>query len=257
MVINFHEHPGRYAAERQAQEGIDLSVLLPVGEQNQPVAIEQAREHPDRFIPFIWPGYAEEWDDAADRVERYADEFGCRGVKFQGLLQHGYPDDERLYPMYEVCVERDLIVLWHCGIVGFAQEFGRPHLARYGNSALGVDQVAADFPELRLVIAHLGGNFIYDACVIAGKHENVWMDTAYLAWYAPRIFPPTTPEAMIEHAAKVAGVDRLLYGYEGVSPEVVRNTNLTASAQDAILGGNAMRLLDLSPSPDANAGRSR
>ncbi|MGC9316852.1 MAG: amidohydrolase family protein [Armatimonadota bacterium] len=245
MIVNMHEHPGPHAEQHQAEEGIDVSVLLPVGDVNQPVAIEQAREHPDRFVAFIWPGYAEEWDHAAEVVARHSDEFGCRGVKFQPLLQHGYPDDERLYPMYEACVDRDLIVLWHCGIVDFDQEFGRPHLSRYGNSVPGVDRVAADFPELRLVIAHLGGNFIYEACVVAGKHENVWLDTAYLAWYAPRLFPPATPEAMIEHAARVAGPERVLYGYEGVSPEVVRRTELDDQAQAAILGGNAARLLDL------------
>ncbi len=245
MIINMHEHPGRYAVEHQAEEGIDLSVLLPVGEQAQQTAIEQAREHPDRFIPFIWPGYAEQWDNAAQTVKRYAEEFGCRGVKFQTLLQHGLPDDKRLYPMYEVCLEKRLTVLWHCGTVGFREEFGRPHLARYGNSAVGVDQVAADFPELQLVIAHLGGNFIYEACVIAAKHENLYLDTAYLTWFAPRIFPPTTPQAMIEHAVRVAGPDRVLYGYEGVSPDVVRKSDLDVETQAAILGGNAARLLRL------------
>ena len=166
-------------------------------------------------------------------------------MKFQPLLQHGVPDDERLYPMYEACLELDLIVVWHCGTVGFREEFGRPHLARFGDSAAGVDQIAADFPDLTIVICHLGGNFIYEACVVAGKHENVYLDTAYLEWFAPRMFPPTTPEAMIEHAVRVAGADRVLYGYEGVEPKVVGRTDLDADTQAAVLGGNAARLLGL------------
>lgn len=247
MIINMHEHPGPAAEEHQARYGIDVSVLLPVGDAAQRTAIEQTKQHPDRFVPFIWPGYAEKWDTAADTVERYAAEHGCRGAKFQPLLQHGFPTDERLYPMYEVCQAKGLIVLWHCGTVGFREEFGRPHLARYANSAVGVDQVAADFPELDLVISHLGGNYLYEACVIAAKHENVYLDTAYLTWYAPRMFPSTTPEAMIEHAVCVAGADRVLYAYEGVEPEVIRKANLDEDTQRAVFGGNAARLLGSEP----------
>jgi predicted TIM-barrel fold metal-dependent hydrolase len=245
MIINMHEHPGPGAEENQEQYGIDVSVLLPVGEAAQQKAIVQAAAYPDRFVPFIWPGYAEEWTDAADAVKHYAAEHGCRGVKFQPLLQHGFPTDERLYPMYEVCRGMGLIVLWHCGTVGFREEFGRPHLARYANSAVGVDQVAADFPELKLVISHLGGDFIYEACVIAGKHGNVYVDTAYLPWFAPRMFPPTTPQAMIEHAARVAGPDRVLYACEGLPPDAVRETGLDEETQAAVLGGNAARLLGI------------
>jgi predicted TIM-barrel fold metal-dependent hydrolase len=245
MIINMHEHPGPGAEENQERYGIDLSALLPVGEAAQQRAVEQAAAYPDRFVPFIWPGYAEEWSGAADAVKHYAAEHGCRGVKFQPLLQHGFPTDERLYPMYELCQARELIVLWHCGTVGFREEFGRPHLARYANSAVGLDRVAADFPALKLVISHLGGNFIHEACVIAGKHENIHLDTAYLPWFAPRMFPPTTPQAMMEHAVRVAGADRVLYACEGLSPSVVRETTLDDETQTAVLGGNAARLLGI------------
>lgn len=247
MIVNFHEHRGEYAYQHQQDEGIDVSVLLPVGGRAQRTAIKQAQSAPDRFIPFIWPGYCEEWDDAQDVVQRHAEDFNCRGVKFQPLLQHGYPDDRRLYPMYEYCEQRGLVVLWHCGTVGFREEFGRPHIAGYADSVWGIDQVAADFPQVPLVIAHLGGNYIAEACIVAEKHENVYLDTAYLNWFAPRLFPQTTPGAMIEHAARVVGADRVLYGYEGVSPQIVRNTELPREARHAILGGNAGRLLGLWP----------
>ena len=87
MVINMHEHPGRYALEHQAEEGIDVSVLLPVGEEAQRTAVEQAGESPERFVAFTWPGYCEQWDEAAATVAHHAEEFGCRGVKFQPLPQ--------------------------------------------------------------------------------------------------------------------------------------------------------------------------
>jgi len=245
MVINFHEHPGKWAEEHQREFGFDLSVLLPVGEENQRVAIEQVSANPERFVAFFWPGYAEQWDTAADRLKCLLQQAPVRGVKFQPLLQHGFPDDRRLYRMYELCCEHGLIVLTHCGIVGFRQEFGRPHLARFANTVPSVDQLAADFPELKIVIAHLGGNFIDQACIVAAKHENVYLDTSYLFWFAPRLLPPTTPQAMVEHAAAVAGAGRLVYGFEGVPPSVVRQTSLSWQEQEAILGGNAARLLGL------------
>ena len=245
MVIDAHDHPGKWAPIHQAEEGIDISVLLPIGDENQQIAIRQVRENPDRFILFAFPGWAEQWDQALEKVRALAEEHPVRGVKFQPLVQHGYPDDPRLYPLYEFCCERGLVVLWHCGIVGFRRELGRPHLARYANTVPGIDQVAADFPELKIIIAHLGGNFIQQACVIAEKHENIYMDTSYLGWFAPRMFPPTTPEEMILHAIRVVGHERILYGYEGVSPQVIRRLALPAEQTEAILWRNAARLFDL------------
>jgi len=245
VIINAHEHPGVNAEKHQKQYGIDVSVLLPVGDEAQAKAVEMAAAEPSRYVPFIWVGYEDRWQAAADTVKRHAEQFGCRGVKFQPLLQHGFPDDERLYAMYEYCQQKGLVVLWHCGTVGFRQEFGRAHLARYANSAVGVDRVAADFPQLKLIIGHLGGNFIYEACVIAAKHEYVYLDTAYLGWYAPRMFPPTTPAAMIEHAVRVAGSDRVLYAFEGVPPSVVQQADLDENTKQAVLCGNAARLLGL------------
>ena len=59
--------------------------------------------------------------------------------------------------MYEVCSEWGLVCAWHAGVVnlGFKYELGVPVLARYTNP-LATDQVAFDFPELKLCIAHMG-----------------------------------------------------------------------------------------------------
>ncbi len=245
MIVNFHEHPKKGLIEKMAATGVDVSVLLPVGEENNPRAEEMAAAHPDRFVAFFWPGYAEDFEGCADRFEAARRRGGGRGVKFQLLLQHAAPDDRRLYPMYEVCAREAAPVLFHCGMVAFRQEFGRPHLSAYANAVHGADRVAADFPELKIVIAHLGGNYSYEALIAAEKHPNVCLDTAFLHFFEKRTLPRMSPVRLIERAVSIAGPQKILYGGEGVLPSVVRAAAISEEAKAMILGGNAARLLKL------------
>jgi len=246
-IIDFHDHPGPAVAERQRQLGIDISVLLSVGPDGLETALRMSAQDPQRYVPFYWvdpfhgdEGLAEE----PGRVRGAVRESEVRGVKFQPMDQHWFADDRRLYPIYEVCVELGLVCTWHCGVVNlsFKYELGVPMLARY-TTPLPLDQVAFDFPELNLCIAHLGGNYTYEALVLAEKHERIYLDTAFLPFFAPRMFPATTPEAWIAHAVRVAGAEKVLYGGEGTTPDHVRGADIPGAAQGLVLGGNAARLL--------------
>ncbi|MHC4914174.1 MAG: amidohydrolase family protein [Planctomycetota bacterium] len=245
MIVNFHEHPKDGLVEKMAATGVDVSVLLPVGEENNARAESMAAADPGRFVPFFWPGYAEDFEGCAERFAAARERGGGRGVKFQLLLQHASPDDRRLYPMYEKCAEGRAPVLFHCGMVAFREELGRPHLSAYSNSVHGADRVAADFPELPIVIAHLGGNYHYEALVAAEKHPNVYLDTAFLHFFEKRALPRVSPVRLIERAVSILGPEKVLYGGEGVLPGVVRAAAIPEEDKAAILGGNAARLLGL------------
>jgi len=248
FIVNFHEHPGDYVTENNAKMGIDIAVLLSVGTDSMARAVEMAREKPDEFIPFYWVDPAGNLSDEPRRLRQAVKEWGIRGVKFQPMDQHWFADDRRLYPIYEVCAELGLVCTWHAGIVklDFKYELGVPMLARYVDP-LPLDQVAFDFPELKVCIAQMGGNYHYRALILAEKHENVYLDTAFLLFFCRRMLPPISPEPLIAHAARIAGAEKVLYGSEGLWPQAVLHTDLTDREKELILGGNARKLLGIQP----------
>ena len=130
--------------------------------------------------------------------------------------------------------------------LGFKYELGVPMLARY-TDPLPIDQVAFDFPSLPLCIAHMGGNYHYEALVLAEKHENVYLDTALLHFFCSRMMPHVSPDELIAHAVRHVGAEKVLYGSEGVWPQIVLTLDITEAEKRQILGGNALRLLGLEP----------
>ena len=246
FIVNFHEHPGDYAAENNVRMGIDMAVLLSMGTDGMARAVAMAKEKPDAFVPFYWVDNTRDLSDEPQRLRRAVEEWGIRGVKFQPMDQHWFADDRRIYPIYEVCAELGLVCTWHAGVVKLGQkyELGVPMLARYVDP-MPIDQVAFDFPDLKLCIAHMGGNYHYQALILTEKHENVYLDTAFLTFFCPRLLPPVSPEMMIAHAARIVGAEKVLYGSEGLWPQAVFHADLTDVEKRLILGGNALRLLGI------------
>ena len=130
-------------------------------------------------------------------------------------------------------------------MVAFREEFGIPHFARYAYTIPGIDQIATDFPSLKIVICHMGGNYSYEALVTAEKHENIYMDTAYLGFFGPRFLPEVKPLDFICRGLRFLGAERILFGTEGVSPQVILESELSEREKEKILGLNAIRLLGI------------
>ena len=205
-----------------------------------------AHRDPDMFVAFYWVDNTRDLKDEPKRLRRAVEEDGIKGVKFQPMDQHWFADDERIYPIYEVCAELGLVCTWHAGVVNldFKYELGVPMLARY-TDPLPIDQVAFDFPELKLCIAHMGGNYHYKALVLAEKHENVYVDTAFLNFFCPHMLPYISPQELIAHAVRNVGAEKVLYGSEGVWPQTVLALDLPEDEKRLILGGNALRGMDM------------
>lgn len=246
LVVNFHEHPSSYAIKNCEEMNIDKAVLLPVGEDSIQIARQMAAKEPERFIAFHWIDVNNPIEKEVKELKEAVSRWNAKGIKFQPMDQHIYPNDRRLYPIYELCQELGLVITWHAGVVnlGFKYELGVPMLSKYCDP-IGFDEVAFDFPQLKICIAHLGGNYLYNALVLAEKHENIHLDTAFLGFFGPRFFPPARPSAIITHAVKVAGPDKILYGSEGVHTEEILNADLSDDEKAKILGLNALRLLNI------------
>lgn len=169
-------------------------------------------------------------------MERLAG-LGFRGVKLYPTYQHFYPNEARFYPLYEVCQGLGLPVMVHTGssvFPGSKMKFGDP---------LHLDDVAADFPQLRVLMVHGGRGFWYDrAAFLAQLHEHLYVEIAGLP---PRNLLTYFPDLERLHRKVVFGSD--WPGNPGIrhNLEALAALPLSAPALAAIRGGNAVRILGL------------
>jgi len=136
-------------------------------------------KHPDRFIAF--GSVDPRKDHALAKLKTMALDYGFKGLKIHCDASEIYPNDPELYPIYEKCVEYGLVVLHHTGTTGLGYckiKYGRP---------LDLDDVAQDFPDLKLICAHFGWPWAEECFAVATRNRNVYVDIS--GWLA-RYFPP-------------------------------------------------------------------
>ena len=147
--------------------------------------LEGAARYSDVLIPFASVDPAR--PDALDRVQRLIAEHGVKGFKFHPNLQAFFPNDERVYPLYEAIAAAGLPALFHSGHSGIGTGLpgGGGLRLKYSNP-MCLDDVAADFPGLKIVIAHPSFPWQDEAISICLHKSNVWID---LSGWSPKYFP--------------------------------------------------------------------
>jgi predicted TIM-barrel fold metal-dependent hydrolase len=164
--------------------------------------------------------------------------WGVKGVKMMPLLQEVYPDDTRCERLYEALIEREMILVAHAGRDPLDRQeiFGTPE--RFARTV-------ECYPEMRLVLAHLGGLRMWDDVRrhLLSAGENVYFDTAYVSFYMG-------PEEMAELIREI-GPERVIFGSDypweepGRAVEIIKGLGLCEEEKQAILGKNAAALLDV------------
>ena len=112
---------------------------------------------------------------------------GVRGFKFHPNTQAFYPNDRAFYPLYAAIEEAGLIALFHSGTTGIGAGLpgGGGVRLKYSNP-MYVDDVAADFPGLKIILAHPSFPWQDEALAIAVHKPNVYID---LSGWSPKYFP--------------------------------------------------------------------
>ncbi len=146
-----------------------------------------AAEHNDILIPFgsVDP---HQGDAAVKRATSLAEEYGVRGFKFHPSTQAFEPNDPRYYPLYERLEQIGLPAVFHTGQTGIGAGLpgGRGIKLRYSDPML-LDDVAADFPGLTIILAHPSVPWQDSAISMATHKANVYID---LSGWLPKYFPP-------------------------------------------------------------------
>lgn len=142
---------------------------------NDFVAAQVARA-PERLLFFAALDPAE--PGCMEELERCHGDLGAVGVKLSPLYSGVNPRDPRCVEIYRYCVKHSLPVLFHAGtsFVGHSPlEDSRP---------IHFDAVAVDFPELRMVLAHLGHPWEGECIAVIRRHPHVYADLSAL-YYRP------------------------------------------------------------------------
>lgn len=153
---------------------------------NEEVA-EIAAANSDVLIPFasIDPAKGKL---GAREAKRLVAEFGIKGFKFHPTMQGFYPNDRSAYVLYEAIAEAGVPMLFHTGQtgVGAGMRGGNGMRLKYSNP-IYVDDVAADFPDTPIVLAHPSFPWQDEALAVATHKPNVYID---LSGWSPKYFPP-------------------------------------------------------------------
>ena len=113
---------------------------------------------------------------------------GARGFKFHPNLQGFFPNDRLAYPLYEAIAEAKLPAMFHTGHSGMGSGMrgGGGIRLKYSNPMF-VDDVAVDFPDMPIILAHPSFPWQEEALSVAMHKEQVYID---LSGWAPKLFPP-------------------------------------------------------------------
>jgi uncharacterized protein len=235
----------RYRAANMAAVIFTVDAATATGHpalSSEDIATEAAR-HADVLIPFgsVDPRRGA---GAIAQAQRLVREFGVRGFKFHPSLQAFSPDDEQFRPLWGALEELEVPALFHTGQngIGAGLAGGRGIKLRYSNPLL-LDDVAADFPGLTVILAHPSVPWQAEAISMATHKSNVYID---LSGWSPKYFP-----AELVKAAGGMLRGQVLFGtdYPLITPERwlddFASLDIRAEAVPGILKGNACRVLRL------------
>jgi predicted TIM-barrel fold metal-dependent hydrolase len=209
---------------------------------NEEIA-ELARQNSDVAIPFasVNPHRGAEGVALAKRLIR---EHRVRGFKFHPSVQEFMPNDRLAYPLYEAIAEAGLPALFHTGQTGVGA--GRPGgggiRLKYSNPML-LDDVAADFPGMPIILAHPSFPWQEEALSVATHKPQVYID---LSGWSPKYFPPI----LVQYANTLLK-DKILFGsdYPVITPEKwieeFDKLPIKPEVRPLIMKGNAAKLLKL------------
>ncbi|HKS45849.1 MAG TPA: amidohydrolase family protein [Amycolatopsis sp.] len=227
-AVTFTVDPGPAAAEPAltSDEIVDLAA------KNNDIVIPFGSVHPDRG------------EEGARLAERLIVEGGVRGFKFHPNAMSFFPNDRKAYDLYEVLNAHRIPALFHTGQsgAGAGTRGGGGMRLKYSNP-LHLDDVAVDFPDMPIVLAHPSFPWQEEALAIAVHKPQVHID---LSGWSPKYFPPI----LVQYANTLLR-DKVLFGsdFPLITPDRwladLEKIGIRDEVKPGLMKGNAIRLLGL------------
>jgi predicted TIM-barrel fold metal-dependent hydrolase len=141
-------------------------------EGDDAVTAAAVQKYPGKLVGFAYMDPRR--PDYMDALRHSVSTLGLRGVKFGPIYNRVPLSDPRMDAVYRYCVENDLPLTLHMGTTyprDCSIELGRPG---------PVEEIALRFPDLKIVMAHVGHPWFEECMVIARKQPNVYADVSAL-----------------------------------------------------------------------------
>jgi predicted TIM-barrel fold metal-dependent hydrolase len=178
---------------------------------------QMVKDYPEAFLG-AW-AMIDPWKGkvAIRELERAVKELGLMGLKFQQLIQGFFPNDRQFYPLYEKCVELKVPVMFHTGFgaSGAGAPGGGGYHLKYTKPIPYIDDVAADFPDLKVIMAHPGWPWTNELIAVLLHKGNVFSE---LSGWSPKYY---TPELGTDYPGFPHEMMFKAWESEGYKPEVL------------------------------------
>ncbi|MEM2990526.1 MAG: amidohydrolase family protein [Halobacteria archaeon] len=237
-----------------AESGVDVSIIQPVSTDPRQVVsintwvsgLSQIRPREDGHCdasPIIGFGTIHpKFEGYRDEVWRMK-ELGIRGVKFQPSFQEFYPDDERMFPVYEEIVKAGMVILFHAGdeIRPASTIYSTPPRLARVLDAMQSESDGSSQPNI--IAAHLGGYKMWDQVEEYLVGRNLYFDVSYVFGRLDL--------AQIMRIIRSHGTNKIVFGsdFPFAQPKddirTILQLDITQEEKKKILGENISQLLGL------------
>lgn len=262
MVIDAHAHIGKvngkvYTVENLVasmdKAGIDTSLLITNKRlSNEGASMEEGIEINKKYpqIKIIGNVDFAILDEAQiEKIKKYLSTKKIVGVKFYLGYESFYANEPKLHSIYEFCQKNNFPVVYHTGVL----ESSFAGLLKYSHP-LTIDEVATQFPDLKIVIAHFGNPWIMDAAAVVAKNKNVYVD---LSGYFTEYVSISKEEVdlfvkqVTEFKSFVGSFQKCLFGTDWPLYDqkeyldAVNQLPMTQEERDLVLSQNAVKIYNL------------
>lgn len=222
------------------EAGIDIAVVSPrrkKGVFNQTI-VDIVEKYPDRFIGLAGVDVFDV-EGALEEIDKYIINGPLKGLTIECGFATDTPsmvfDDRRMYPIYDKCQKEGIFILYTTGLAFSSLEQARP---------TALDQVAIDFPDLKIVVSHACWPYVIEACWIALVRKNVYL--------SPDVYMFNTP-GNDEYIMAINNMlkDKMIYGSAYPLASITESMNYTLNcgisdeAMPKYLYENAAKVLGL------------
>jgi predicted TIM-barrel fold metal-dependent hydrolase len=202
---------------------------------------EVAGEHPELVaFPSVDPLMGAE--EMVAEVERCAKEFRVKGIKLHPAEGHYFPRDERVWPVYAKAQELGLSIISHGGLFMMSPDIPYTRPSNF-------EPIFESFPDLKLVIAHMGHGFWDESVELAKKYAHVYFDTSAVVSGVEHL--EILSDADAAQLIRKLGVERVMFGsdYPWFDPAMdlkrFLELPLTPAEKERVLGENAKNVLGI------------
>ena len=202
---------------------------------------ELVKNHP-QIVPFVSAdAIALPGDAGADHLRDMVENHWARGIKLHGAAQEFDMSDQRMWPIYEACRDLGIVVVAHSGPDRGGHHYAEPQA--FAGMLKG-------FPDLKVVIAHLGGGAWQQALGIAQAYPNAYFDLCEIIEWTGGTNAPS--DQQFAQLIKDIGPERVLmgsdfpwYDLDHTVERVMELPVLSQEEKEGMLGANALRILGL------------